>query len=146
MQINHVMIVVFFMYKINYQMGIYQLENKCLVTSCTIALKIMDFNRTKISIMLQLIACNIYTVTHKKVRKKLEKMSTTYTILKKYPAMKREETFSNNLKHFAKECKSLFNIRTSDKNKLTTHKRNFGMSKKLFWENNSLMVNVKCHA
>ena len=67
-------------------------------------------------IMNHWIACNIYTVTYKSVREKLEKMSTTYTTLKKHPAKKKGETFSNNLKHFAKECESLFDIRTSYKN------------------------------
>ena len=60
--------------------------------------------------------CNIYTVTHKSVREKLE-LSTTCTTLKKHTAKKKGETFSNNLKRFTKESESLFHIRTSDKNR-----------------------------
>ena len=116
MQINHVIIALFFLYKINYQMDVYQLENKCMGTSFTIACKIMDSSRFKISVMLQLIACNIYTVTQKSVSEISEKMSTAYTTLKKYPAKKREETFSNNLKQFGKICESLFDTRTSEQN------------------------------
>ena len=90
------------------------------------------------------IACNISTVTHESVREKLVKMSTRYTTLKKHPAKKKVEALSNNLKHFAKEYESLFDIRTSDKNRQKIQK-NFGMSKKLVRKKNSTMVNVKSH-
>ena len=90
------------------------------------------------------IACSISTVTHKSVREKLEKMSTRYTTLKKHPAKKKVEALSNNLKHFAKEYESLFDIRTSDKNRQKIQK-NFRMSKKLVRKKNSTMVNVKSH-
>ena len=73
------------------------------------------FHHVAADIMNYCIASNIYTVTHKSAREKLEKMSTTYPTLKKHPAKKKGETFSNNLKHFAKECESLFVIRTSYK-------------------------------
>ena len=73
-------------------------------------------------IMNHWIACNIYTVTHKSVREKLEKISTTYTTLKNYPAKRKSETFSNNLNYFAKECES-FDVRTSDKNRQKTQKK-----------------------
>ena len=56
MQINHVMIALFFLYKINYQMDFNQLENKCFGASFTLVHKIMDSSRLKISIRLQLIS------------------------------------------------------------------------------------------
>ena len=81
----------------------------------------MDSNRAKISIMFadgiinHRTACKTYAGTHKSFREKLEKISTTYIILKKHPAKKKRETFSNNLKQFTEECESLFDIRTSYK-------------------------------
>ena len=102
-------------------MDVYKLENKCLGTFFTLAHKIMDsiqqaqnLDHVVADIMNHWIACNIYTVTHKSVREKLE-MSTTYTILKKHTAKKKGETFSNNLKHFTKECESLFHIKNRQK-------------------------------
>ena len=59
-------------------------------------------------IMNHWIACNIYTKTIKSIREKLEKMSQTYTTLKNIQP-KKSETFSNNLKHCAKECESYQN-------------------------------------
>ena len=50
-------------------------------------------------------------------------MSTTHINLKKHPVNKKVETFSNNLKYFAKEYESLFDIRTSDKNKQKTQEK-----------------------
>ena len=124
MQINHVMIMLSSVYKKNYDMNAYQLENKCLVTS----FRLMNFQDQNLhhgaaDIMNNWIACNIYTVAHKSGREKLEKMSETYTTLKKHPAKKKSETFSNNLKHFGKECESLFHIRTSDKNRRKTQEK-----------------------
>ena len=99
-------------------MDFYQLENKCLGTSFGLMdSQAQNLHHVAADIMNHWIACNIYTVTFKSVRRKLEKMSTTYTTLKKHPAKKKSETFSNNLKNFAKECESLFDIRTSDKNR-----------------------------
>lgn len=68
-------------------------------------------------------------------------MRNTY-YLKKTSSQEKSEAFSNNLKHFAEECKYLFHIRTSAKID-TKHKRNLEMSKKLAWKKNSAMVDVK---
>ena len=50
-------------------------------------------------------------------------MSTTYTTLKEHPAKKKGQTISNNLKHFAKECESLSDIRTKYKNRQKTQEK-----------------------
>ena len=75
------------------------------------------------------IAYSIYTVAHKSVREKLEKMSTTYTNFKNHLAKRKSETFSNNLKYFAKQCESLFDIRTSEKNRQKTQEKLWNVKK-----------------
>ena len=120
MQINHGMILLFFLYKINYHMDAYQLENKCLSTSFVLMnSQAQNLDHDAADIMNHWIACNIYTKTTKSIREKLEKMSQTNTTLKNIQP-KKSETFSNNLKHCAKECESSFHIRTNDKNRQKT--------------------------
>ena len=80
---------------------------------------------------------------NKSVREKLE-MSTIFTTLKKHPANKKGQTFSNNLKHFQMNVNHYLipELVTKTDRK---HKRNFGISKKLAWKKNSPMVNAKSH-
>ena len=65
-------------------MDVNQLENKCLGTSYTSTQnhglqQAQNLHHVAAYIMNLWMACNIYTVTHKSVREKLEKMSATYT-------------------------------------------------------------------
>ena len=118
MQINHGMILLYFLYKITYHMDAYQLEKKCLGTSFGLtSSQAQNLHHDAAFIMNHCIACNIYTATHKSARENLEKMTATHTTFKKHTAKKKSETFWNNLKHFAKECESLFHIKTRDKNR-----------------------------
>ena len=119
-------IVLFFLYKTNYQMDVFQLANKCLGTFFYTSTQnhglqpAQNLHHVTDDIINHRKACKTYAGTHKSFREKLEKISTTYIILKKHPAKKKRETFSNNLKQFTEECESLFDIRTSEKNRQKT--------------------------
>ena len=84
--------------------------------------QIQNLHQVATDIMSHWIACNIYTVTQK-CQRKVREMSTTYTTLKEHPAKKKGQTISNNLKHFAKECESLSDIRTNYKNRQKTQEK-----------------------
>lgn len=65
------------------------------------------------------ISCNIYTTSKRSVKNKLEKLVNTYNSLKKTPQKKKGPTFASSLNNFSKLCEGLFEIRCTDKNRLS---------------------------
>ena len=82
-------IVLFFLYKTNYQMDVFQLANKCLGTFFYTSTQnhglqpAQNLHHVTDDIINHRKACKTYAGTHKSFREKLEKISTTYIILKK---------------------------------------------------------------
>ena len=121
------------------------------VTSFTLVHKIMDSNRAKISIMFadgiinHRTACKTYAGTHKSFREKLEKISTTYIILKKNiqprKSVKHSQITWNNLQRNVNHYLISEPVRKTDRKR----KRNFGISRNLVLTKNSTEVNEKSH-
>ena len=65
-------------------------------------------------LMYHWIKCNVYTVTHKNVKSKLEQMLNIYSNLKKIPMNKRGVSYSKNLQDFISKCDVLFDIKCTD--------------------------------
>ena len=78
-----------------------------------------------LDVMLHWVYCNVYTVTYKTVKKKLEDHLQTYHTLRKYDHNKRKVKYWEKVETFSGECKSIFDIR-ADSSRTT--------SKEKLWE------------
>ena len=82
-------IVLLFLYKTNYQMDVFQLANKCLGTFFYTSRQnhglqpAQNLHHVADDIINHRKACKTYAGTHKSLREKLEKISTTYIVFKK---------------------------------------------------------------
>ena len=72
-----------------------------------------------LDVMLHWVYCNVYTVTYKTFKKKLEDHLQTYRTLRKYDHNKHVETFSG-------KCKSTFDIR-ADSSRTTSQEKLWGV-------------------
>ena len=80
-----------------------------------------------LDIMLHWISCNVYTVTRKTVRRKLEEIVETYKDLKKVPKAKRGETFYLRLQNFKSNCEALFDIKCQDEERIKSQQSLWGV-------------------
>ena len=75
-----------------------------------------------LDVMLHWVYCNVYTVTYKTVKKKLEDHLQTYHTLRKYDHNKRKDKYWENVETFSGKCKSYFDIR-ADSSRTTSQER-----------------------
>ena len=75
---------------------------------------VSNFDHICLDIMLHWISCNVYTVSRKSVRKKLDDLINDFRVIQKNPKAKRGNTFYSKLAEFKSHCDSLFNIRCLD--------------------------------
>ena len=85
-----------------------------------------NFENICLDVMLHWISCNVYTITKKAVRKKLDELVKSFRDLQKIPKAKRGKDFYSRLKNFQIKCNALFDIRCNDNNRRESQQRVWG--------------------